>query len=226
MAFSSFLLILPSLRAAESWAEALNQMPLATNVAQLNRTNCVGLMLGSFQSNPVVKGLVFLPGATDEFYFFRRAKATLTNNAPTLLDAICALTNQTFIRATFRPPLLLLHTDEDLLEPEITIQDPARVEKLKRTLFLPSVMCNDTDWDHLQPVLTRQLGVSLLPPPYSTDSWHFYRHSFAGWNLTDWEALQAIALAGETSITVKSRELLFQGDVRFRPAPKVGAMPK
>ncbi len=45
-------------------------MPLGTNVTELNRTNCVGIMLRAFQSNNVVKALIFMPGATDEFYFF------------------------------------------------------------------------------------------------------------------------------------------------------------
>ena len=83
-------------------------MPLAANGSVLNETNCVPLLLRSFRSNDVVKGIVFMPGATDEFFFFHKAKATLTNPSPTLLDAVSALTNQTEIRADFRPPLLLL----------------------------------------------------------------------------------------------------------------------
>src|ERR1017187_2211504 len=106
-----------ALGAAETCQAALSRMPLGTNVTQLNRSNCVGIMLRAFRSNDVVKALVFMPGATDEFYFFRRAKADLTNNPASLLDALSALTNQSLIRATFRPPLLLLHTAEDLLEP-------------------------------------------------------------------------------------------------------------
>src|ERR1700758_4045754 len=81
--------------AEESWQSALSQMPLGTNVTQLNRTNCVKIMLPALRSNDVVKALIFMPGATDEFYMFRRAKAALTNDSPTLLDAVIALTNQT-----------------------------------------------------------------------------------------------------------------------------------
>ena len=72
-------------------------------------------MLNAFQSNGVVKALIFMPGATDELFFFRRAHATLTNANPSLLDAVAALTNQTHIQAAFQPPLLLLHTTEDAL---------------------------------------------------------------------------------------------------------------
>jgi hypothetical protein len=88
------------------WQEALQQMPLGANVRELNETNCVALVLKGFGSNQVVKALIFMPGATDEFYMFHRAKAVLTNNAPTLLDALNALTGQTLIRVTFRPPFI------------------------------------------------------------------------------------------------------------------------
>jgi len=55
-----------------------------------------------------------MPGATDEFYFSGARHATLTNSNPSLLDAVTALTNQTYIHATFQPPLL--HTTEDSLD--------------------------------------------------------------------------------------------------------------
>ena len=77
-----------------------------------------------------------MPGATDEFYFFRRARAELTNSPASLLDAITALTNQTLIRATFRPPLLLLHTEEDLLEPALQVEHPPTADKIKHARFV------------------------------------------------------------------------------------------
>src|ERR1035441_7613520 len=40
-----------ALHAVETWPDALSRMPLGTNVTQLNRTNCVGIMLRAFQSN-------------------------------------------------------------------------------------------------------------------------------------------------------------------------------
>src|SRR5437016_4237904 len=48
------------------WEAALSQMSLG-HVTQLNRSNCVEVMLGAFQSNDAVKAIIFLPGATDEF---------------------------------------------------------------------------------------------------------------------------------------------------------------
>jgi len=215
-----------ALSAAETWQTALGRMPLGTNVTQLNRTNCVGIMLRAFQSNDVVKALIFMPGATDEFNFFRRARADLTNSPASLLDAISALTNQTLIRATFRPPLLLLHTTEDLLEPVIKIEHQPTADKIKQRRFVAHGLYNDRDWDYLWPILKKSLRTDMRPWPHLPDSWHFYRHSFAAWNLTGWEALEATALAGETAVTVRRKQVVFAEDTRPRVAPKVDAFPR
>jgi hypothetical protein len=212
--------------AAETWEAALDRMPLGTNVTQLNRTNCVGIMLGALQSNSVVKALIFMPGATDEFYFLRRARAELTNSPASLLDAVRALTSQTLIRATFRPPLLLLHTDEDLLEPVIKIEHQATADKLRHARSVLHWVYNDRDWDFIRPALGSSLRIGLRPWPRSQDSWHFYRHSFAAWNLTGWEALESTALAGKTTITVRRKQAVFTTDTRPRAAPKVDEFPR
>jgi hypothetical protein len=215
-----------ALSAAEPWQAALARMPLSANVAELNRTNCAGVLLGAFQPNDLVKGLVLMPGATDELYFFRRARADLTNSPASLLDAVSALTNQTPIRATFRSPLLLLHSGEDLLEPAIKIEHPPTADKLRQRRFVAHALYNDRDWDSLWPTLKRSFGTGLHPWPRRTDSWHFYRHSFAAWNLTAWEALQATALAGQTSVTVCRKQVRFEEDRRPRLAPKLDSFPR
>jgi hypothetical protein len=211
---------------AELWQTALSRMPLGTNVTQLNRTNCAGIMLRAFQSNDVVKALVFMPGATDEFYFFRRARAELTNSPASLLDAVTALTTQTLIRATFRPPMLLLHTSEDLLEPAIAIEHPPTADNLKQRRFAAHALYNDRDWDSLWSVLKKSFRTSLNPWPHRTDSWHFYRHSFAAWDLTAWEAMEATALAGQTAVTVRRKQVVFETDTRPRVTPKVESFPR
>jgi len=213
-------------RAAETWQSALARMPLGTNVTQLNGTNCVGIMLGAFQSNNVVKALIFMPGATDEFYFLRRARADLTNSPASVLDAVSALTNQTLIRATFRSPLFLLHTDEDLLQPVIKIEHQPTADKLRQARFVPHGVYNDRDWDFIRPALGASLRIGLRPWPHSQDSWHFYRHSFAAWNLTGWEALECAALAGETAITVRRNQAVFVPDTRPRASPKLKEFPR
>lgn len=218
-------LFCPALKAAEPWQEALARMPLDALVTQLSQTNCVKVMLRAFRSNQVVKALIFMPGATDEFYLFHRARAVLTNASPSLLDALSALTNQTFIRATFRPPLLLLHTDEDPLEPDIRILDQPTVDRIKRARFVPHLLANDRDWDFLQPLLRQSLRIDVRPWRYSDQSWHFYRHTFAAWNLSGWEALETAALAGKSKFTVRHKHVSFEPDLRTHATVNLESFP-
>lgn len=209
----------------EPWQFALDSMPLG-RVTELNRTNCVKLMLNGFQSNGVVKALIFMPGATDEFYFFRRAHAVLTNSYPSLLDAVTALTNQTLIRATFHPPMLILHTEEDPLDGQAVVKDLPTAERIRQRQFVNHGLYNDRDWDFLLPILRRKLHVSLSPSRYRMASWHFYRHSFAAWGLNGWEALEAVALAGKTKFTVDKKHITFIGDERVLSTPKIDHYPR
>jgi hypothetical protein len=202
-------------------------MPLEPGVTELSRTNCVDVMLRAFQSNENVKALIFMPGATDEFYMFKRARAQLTNASPTLFDAMNALTNQTLIKATFRSPFLLLHTDEDPLEPLIIIESESAAEKVRRTRFVAHGIYNDRDWDFMQPILRESTKADVRPWRYSKASWHFYRHSFAAWNLNGWEALEAVGFAGKTSFIVRRKSVvdLHQIEVDFKPDARVRAVP-
>jgi hypothetical protein len=200
--------------AGEPWETALGGMPLGTNVAELNETNCVKIMLRAFQSNATVKALIFMPGAIDEFYWEHRAKAELTNENPSLLDAVNALTNQTRIRATFRPPMLLLYTPPDLTEPGVTIRDAATARRIMQRRFVPHASYNDRDWDYMLPILRKTCGVDFRPGPFSRYSFHFYRHSFAAWNLTAWEGLEAVSLANRTVFTVDEDQVVFTDDWR------------
>ncbi len=218
-------------QAAEpTWQSALGAMPLIEPTQTITRTNFSRIMLESFRSNHIVKALVLQPGATDEFYFFKRAEATLRAGTPTLLDAVTALTNQTRIRVTFRPPMLLLHADDDPTEPQVTVRDPGLVERLRQTPFLPHFLYNDHDWDHVQPILCDTLDMGFFPPEQSRLSWHFFRHAVAGWDLNGWEALQAISLANKTVFTVRRSKvfrrpfIVFEGDVRD-PGGKSGEQP-
>ena len=199
-------------------------MPLTEKVSELNRHNCVKVMLGSLRRNPAVKALIFMPGATDEFYFFRRARAALTNSAPTLLDAVSALTNQTFIRATLRPPFLLMRTDEDPVDPIITIQDQRTADRVRKKHFEKHGVFNDRDWDFMQPILSFDLDTDMLPVLHSHESHHFFRHSFAEFDLNGWDALRAVALAGKTGFTVQRKKVVFAGDTRIL-APAVPPSP-
>ncbi|HEY3864328.1 MAG TPA: hypothetical protein VGO59_20845 [Verrucomicrobiae bacterium] len=211
-------------RAQTSWQQAFAAMPLSENVSELDRHNCVRVMLSSFHGNDTVQALIFMPGATDEFYFFRRARATLTNATPTLLDAVAALTNQTYIRATFSPPFLLLHTAQDPLEPAIVIENERTVERMKGKHFEKHGLFNDMQWDKLGPILGFDFNTHITPRAGSHDSWHFFRGSFAEDGLNGWDALRAVALASKTKFTVKKNWIAFAGDNRVmaKPAPVDG----
>jgi hypothetical protein len=205
--------------AGETWQDALSKMPLNANVSELNRTNCVPLMLNAFQSNGVVKALIFMPGATDEIYFFRRARAMLTNSKPSLLEAIVALTNQTYIEADFRPPLLLLHTTEDSLDGFATVKNKSTARKLRQKIIPGRIVFNDADWDAVRAALNKKLCVGLRPFSNAPDSWHFYRHSFVAENVSEWEMLEAIAAADKTTFTVHWLTADFKLDERKGVAP-------
>jgi hypothetical protein len=211
--------------ASETWQDALSKMPLTSNVTELNRTNCVPLLLNSFQSNGVVKALIFMPGATDELYFFRRAHATLTNSYPSLLDAVVALTNQTFIQATFQPPLLLLHTTEDSLEGFAVVKNESTAKKLREQFVSDRVVFNDADWDAVRAASNKKLSIGLRPFSNAPDSWHFYRHSFVADGVTEWEMLESIALAGKTAFTVHWRTADFKLNEGKFVAPQLKKFP-
>jgi hypothetical protein len=209
----------PALLAQTSWQEAFAKMPLTEPVTELDRSNCVRVMLHSFQPNPAVKALIFMPGATDEFYFFKRARARLTNASPTLLDAVAALTNQTYIRADLSPPFLLLHGVEDPLEPLVVIQDQKTADRIRRKKFDDRAIFDDRDWDYVEPLLAFAADTRMKPPVHSFHSNHFFRNSLAEFHLTAWEAMEAVALASKTKFTVQRKHILFEGDDRPMPKP-------
>lgn len=201
------------------WLAVLRRMPLGGETRQLDRTNCISLMLHAFQSNDVVKAIIFMPGATDELYFFRRAHATLSCRDPSLADAIVALTNQTYIQADFSPPFLILHTTQDPLIPMTVVRNKTTAEKLKNRVVPGLLLFNDCEWDELRSALKRKLSVSLRPFANAPASWHFYRNSFAECGLTQWQLLEAIAMSGQTRFTVHWLTADFELDTRAGPTP-------
>ena len=122
--------------------------------------------------------------------------------------------------------MLLLHTGEDLLEPEIKIEHQPTVDKLRQRRFVAHALYNDRDWDSLWPVLKKYFRTGLDPWPRLIETRHFYRHTLAAWNLTAWEAVEAMALAEQTSVTVRRGRLVFELDMRPRVAPKLDAFPR
>jgi hypothetical protein len=218
------LLLLPHLlRAEEKWAAALEGIPLQLLNSQLHRTNCVEVILKSFRSNPVLKGIVFLPGATDELYLNRRVEPRLTSPAPSLFDGIDAITNGGFIRATFRPPLLLLHTDSDPLEPIIVEEPDATASSFNQKATPSELLYLDGNWEKIQPDLRRWLGTSVVPAGSSRASWHFYRHNLCGFHLSGKEVLQAVCLSGKTRATINRHGGLLRNRIQvvFYPDTRI-----
>jgi hypothetical protein len=212
--------------AGPSWQAALAQMPLAQPVTELNHSNCVAVLLDSFQSNDIVKALVFMPGATDEIDFFRRARAHLASGRPSLLDAITALTNQTFVQVRFEPPLLILHTTEDPTNVIAIIKSASSASKLHQRTIPARVMLRDADWDEVHQAVDRYLSVGLRPRGNSPDSWHFYRHNFSAYGVTEWEMLETLALAGKTTFTVHWLTANFEPDRRQGAPPALKQFPR
>jgi hypothetical protein len=224
----AILLVLASLArplCAEDWPAALSAMPLPSGTTELTRTNCAEIVLGAFQPEATVKALIFMPGATDELYFFRRVHAHLTNASPTLSDAVLALTNQSPLRATFRAPFLLIHSTEDVLDLDCTIAHGATAARLKSVSVPGRLIFLDRDWNAVRAALRDKVRVSLAPGTRSSMTRHFYRHTFAAWDLTAWETLQATALAGKTRFSVQRRRVAFGLDERFNSMPKLERFP-
>jgi hypothetical protein len=195
--------------AAEGWQEALRGMPLDAETA-LNRDNCLPILLRAFQSNAVVKALVFLPAVADDFYLINRDQPKLNVKAANLLAAITALTNATAVRATFQAPLLLLHLDRDELRPGILIKHKPTAEALKHQGHLPHALFIDAHWQQVQSSLRGALKMEVVPAAQSIKAWHFARHNLAAWDLADWDLLAALSLSGRTTVSIQKHRLFWQ----------------
>src|SRR5881628_1755780 len=187
LAVISGVMILPlpifSAGAPETWTETLSRMPLPPNTI-LNRDNCMRLMLEGFQSNATVRGLVFLPGVSDDFYLISRDKPKLNATTANLAAAIGALTNGTDVRATFHDGLLVLHLRGEAIEPAVVIKSERNAAKLKLACSTNRVLWIDRHWDKVQPELSSAIGMRVVPGVGSKDAWHFARHNLAAWNVT------------------------------------------
>ena len=221
----ALLLVCSTVVAGEiNWPAELAAMPLGTNVSVLNQTNCAESLLSRFQSNSAVKALIFMPGATDELYFFRRVQISLANTNPTMLDAVVALTNQSPLSITNRGGFLLIYSSEDVLDLDIKIQHENTAEKLRAGKRLPHLLFMDRDWTQFLAATQKQISTRLWPFPLTKESWHFY-HTFKSWNLTPWETLQAAAYSGKTKFTVVRGQVNFELDERVNQIPKLDRFP-
>lgn len=211
--------------ADKSWQDALSRMPLGGNISELKRTNGIPTMLNAFQSNSVVKALIFMPGAADDFVFYRRAHATLTNENPSLLDAVTALTNQTHIRVEFRPPFLLLYTTEDTLEPIVAVKSKSTAAKLQARVIPGRIYFCDSLWDDARTTLRKKLSVSVRPFSNAPDSEHIWPANFAAYDLTQWELLEAVARSTKTTFALHWLTVDFKLDARMGSVENLKSFP-
>ena len=207
LAILATVLLTAITQAEEPWEAPLRAMPLPAGLAQIDDTTIAATLTNAFQANGIVKAIILMPMAQEEFFMHRRAKANLPA-APTLLDAVLALRDQTYVKVKFASPFLLLHTDHDLPEVDVEVKDPSIVEELKATRFKPHVAWNDRNWDSVLPTLRDHLPLRIRPIADDRESWHFWRHSLAAWNLDGWEAVQVVALAGRTRVTLKRAAII------------------
>lgn len=221
MAVAAMLCAMSVARA--DWRGELAAMPMRADLRALDETNCAPAMLEAFRGGNSVRALIFMPGATDELYFFHRVNVQLPSAGVTLADAVVALTNQTRIKAAWRAPFLILHTDEDPLDTIARIEDATAAERIKAARVSLNSRFDDRDWGAIQPMLVKTLGVEIAPGPDSYKSHHFYRHSFAVSELSGWELLQAVALAGKTGFRIAANQILFEGDSRVMAVPAAPA---
>ena len=70
---------------------------------------------------------------------------------------------------------------------------------------MPHALHNDRDWDFLQPILTKTLKADIQPGAHTYESYHFYRHSFAAWNLTGEALRDVFDPKGLVSVTEETR---------------------
>ena len=148
-------------------------------------------------------------------FIYRRARATLSNSAPTLLDAVMALTNQSYIRATFNPPFLVMHTAEDPAEPYPLLMTNTRRIESRRNISRNTAFTTT--------------GTGITCSRFWILIWiqkccrafisHQSHHFFAVLRDILFErvdALRAVALAGKTCFAVERKTVVFTGDTRVR----------
>ncbi len=193
----------------ELWKTELARMPLSTNRIHFSKAEPAVVILRAFQTNPIVKAIVFLPGATDELYFNDRGSLVFTNANTTVFDAISELTKHSGIQAVFRAPFLLLGETNDFFAPLLKPATAILFEKLREKPFDQKWLMIDREWEQLYPTLKKYLETRIMPGAQSRDSWHFYRVSFAAYGLNGLEAVELIALATQTEVEARKHHLVF-----------------
>jgi hypothetical protein len=195
---------------ADDWQTAFSKIPIRATKFSSHLTPPVELILTNFQPTTEIRAIVLMPGAADHLYFYDWGEVTLPAN-PTLLDAITALTNKADLRIFAAPPFLLIGMQYDNPVDPLAIDSDTSIDKLKlntrkkpgRAYYL------DCPYDRLVRDAEKLTHLRLKPSRSDPASWHYYRLSFVGYDLTAAEFLRVIAYGTKTSVHIQKRRAIF-----------------
>lgn len=194
----------------EDWQAAFSRIPIRTTNFPAHLTPPVEVILTNFQPTAEYRCVVLMPGAADRLYFYDWGQIKLAPNS-TLLDAIAALTNKADLRIFAVPPFLLIGMNFDNAADPLSIATETGVEKLKlnerkhagRTYYI------DRPYDRLVRDTEKLTHLKVKPSRSDPASWHYYRLSFVGFDLSAEEFLRAMAYGTKTSVTVNRKRAVF-----------------
>jgi hypothetical protein len=195
--------------AAEEWTAAFAKMPVATNAFQVHLTPPVELIFNSFKPTPAIRGVILMPAAADQIYFFDWGRVSLPPN-PSLFDTLQAFTNRAKLSARFVAPFLLIAAKGDYLDDPLIVGNTGSMQRLEKVKFPGQTRYVDRPYDRVLVDIKRKVGLKFDPNERSPHSWHYYRLAFIGFDLTGSELLRAIAMGTKTTVRIEKSNAIFQ----------------
>jgi hypothetical protein len=193
-----FLLVRAAI--AEPWLEAIEKMPLSGGAVRVYKMAPVRAFFAALRPNDLIKGIIFLPAATDQLYFFDQGELT---GVRTLGAALRELPRKTSVKTAFKSPFILIYATGDSTNAPVLPEIPnANEVVLDRAEFV------DRSWEQILPSLGAKLTVEIRPKADSPEAWHFYRACFAGRQLTRHEVLTALAWSTKTRVRISPDKAL------------------
>ena len=201
-----FLLLVPA--HSEDWRETLAKTPFPKDSFRAYQTEPVELILKAFRPSGELRGVVLMPAAADQIYFFDWGRVELAGS-PTLLDALNALTNKAQMTYSFVAPFLLIHLQRDTTGDPVTLTGDAP-PKLQARKKPGQIYYLDRPYDRILPALKKITALKSIPNQRDPSSWHFYRLAFVGYDLSAPEVLRAIGYGTKTAVRVEKKRVVFQ----------------
>lgn len=202
------LLFCLNLRA--DWVETLKRTPCPVTSIHVYQTEPVELILKNFRAEGDFRGVVLCPSASDELYFFDWGTVKIEAANPTLFDALAAITNRTKLQLTFKAPFLLIHAQRDKLDEPISIEPKAEETKLLETKLKGQTYYLDRPWDRIHSRLKKLAKRKIMPSDRDPVSWHYYRISMVGEDLSVMEFIRALAYGAKTTVRIEKRVITFK----------------